>query len=144
MASRLSYVLDTSVFTHLHRPEVGRALAGFDGAMLVTKLTLLEFGVSAASAADWRTRADIIGSLCEPVPTLDADFDRAYEVQQTLAANGLKGRKPPDLLIAAVAERLQATVVHYDNDYALISDVTGQPQRWIVPRGSLATPIQSP
>ena len=35
-------------------------------------------------------------------------------------------------------------VVHYDDDYALISDVTGQPQRRIVPRGTLATRTLSP
>ena len=140
MAPGLSYILDTSVFTHLHREEVANSLADLDGVMLVTKLTLLEFGFSAASANDWDVRADIVRNLCDAMPTLDADFDRALEVQRLLAASGLKGRKPPDLLIAAAAERLDAIVVHYDNDYAFIHDVTGQPHRWIVPKGSLAKP----
>ena len=27
------------------------------------------------------------------------------------------------------------TVLHYDSDYDLIADVTGQPVQWVVPRG---------
>jgi predicted nucleic acid-binding protein len=41
----------------------------------------------------------------------------------------------PDLLIVAVAEREQVTVVHYDAGYQIIAKVTGQPVRWVVPRG---------
>jgi predicted nucleic acid-binding protein len=44
----------------------------------------------------------------------------------------------PDLLIAAVAERNQVTVVHYDADYDTIAEMTGQPTRWVVERGSIA------
>jgi len=30
-------------------------------------------------------------------------------------------------------------VVHYDEDYDLIAQVTGQQARWLAPRGSLTT-----
>jgi predicted nucleic acid-binding protein len=43
----------------------------------------------------------------------------------------------PDLLIAAVAERERVTVLHYDADYDLIAQVTGQPTQWVVPRGAV-------
>ena len=43
----------------------------------------------------------------------------------------------PDLLIAAVAERAGLTVLHYDADYDLVAAVTGQPARWVVPRGAV-------
>ena len=43
----------------------------------------------------------------------------------------------PDLLIAAVAERESAIVLHYDGDYDLIAEVTGQPMQWVVPRGTV-------
>jgi hypothetical protein len=36
----------------------------------------------------------------------------------------------PYLLIAAVAEREQVTLVHYDSDYELIAEVTRQPMQW--------------
>ena len=42
----------------------------------------------------------------------------------------------PDLLIAAVAEREHVTVLHYDGNYDLIAQVTGQPVQWVAPRGT--------
>jgi predicted nucleic acid-binding protein len=45
----------------------------------------------------------------------------------------------PDLLIAAVAERERVTVLHYDSDYDLIAQVTGQPVQWVVTRGTVFT-----
>lgn len=44
----------------------------------------------------------------------------------------------PDLLIAAVAERLDLCILHYDADYELIAGVTHQRTLWIVPRGSVS------
>lgn len=41
----------------------------------------------------------------------------------------------PGVLIAAVAERERVTVLHYDSDYELIAQATGQPVAWVVPRG---------
>lgn len=38
----------------------------------------------------------------------------------------------PDLIVAATAAEHEATVLHYD----LIARVTGQPTRWIIPRGT--------
>jgi hypothetical protein len=42
-----------------------------------------------------------------------------------------------DLLIAAVARREHVTVLHYDSDYELIAQVTGQSMAWVVPRGDV-------
>ena len=52
-------------------------------------------------------------------------------------------RRPPsrsttrrfDLVIAAVAERAGATLIHYDADFDRIAEVTGQPVEWVVPQG---------
>lgn len=63
---------------------------------------------------------------------------RARDVQRLLAAAGHHhGVKPADLLIAAAAESAGLPVLHYDRDYDLISAVTGQPCRWLAPRGTL-------
>ena len=43
-----------------------------------------------------------------------------------LAAKHQRGRKLPDLLIAAAAEANGLTVLHYDADFDRISAVTGQ------------------
>jgi len=40
-------------------------------------------------------------------------------------------------LIAACAQRHGVTVLHYDGDFDLIAEVTGQPVQWVVPRGSV-------
>ena len=54
--------------------------------------------------------------------------DRAVAVQAALADRG-QHRAPsiPDLLNAAAAELAQLTVLHLDQDYELIADITGQP-----------------
>ena len=59
------------------------------------------------------------------------------EVQGLLAARGKHRRPIPDLAIAATAEEHGATVLHYDKDYDLIAEITGQPVEWIAPRGTV-------
>jgi len=44
--------------------------------------------------------------------------------------------KHPDLLVALAAESAGYGILHYDQDYDRISEITGQPTRWIVPQGS--------
>jgi len=71
------------------------------------------------------------------VDTTDAYVRRARHVQRRLADQGLRGRKVPDLLIAAAAEDRGLTVLHYDADFDVIASVTGQPTEWVVPAGSV-------
>lgn len=54
--------------------------------------------------------------------------DRAVEVQRLLADRG-QHRAPsiPDVLVAATAELAELTVLHFDKDFDLIAEVTGQP-----------------
>jgi predicted nucleic acid-binding protein len=54
--------------------------------------------------------------------------ERAVEVQLLLADRG-QHRAPaiPDLLVAATAELAGLVVLHDDNDFALIAELTGQP-----------------
>lgn len=99
------------------------------GLVHVTSVTLLEVGYSARSAADLRHALGSAPLRSMPVeyftPTIE---DRALEVQAILAERG-HHRAPsiPDLLIAAVAELAQLTVLHVDKDFELIAEVTGQP-----------------
>jgi predicted nucleic acid-binding protein len=69
---------------------------------------------------------------------VQADFDRAIQVMEHLAQRGQhRAVGLPDLLIAAMGERAQLTVLHYDADYDLVAADTGQPTQWVVPRGSI-------
>ncbi len=64
---------------------------------------------------------------------------RTLEIQALLAERSQhRGVSVPDLLIAACAERAGLVVLHYDADFDRIARVTGQPTRWVVPRGSVS------
>jgi predicted nucleic acid-binding protein len=60
-------------------------------------------------------------------PSLDRRF----------AAKHQRGRKVPDLLIAAAAESRSLIVLHYDADFDRIAAMTGQSCEWVVPAGSV-------
>ena len=62
---------------------------------------------------------------------------RARQVQRLLAERHQRGRKVPDLLVAAAAEARSLTVLHYDADFDRIAAVTGQMCEWVVPPGSI-------
>jgi hypothetical protein len=71
------------------------------------------------------------------VETSGEHVQRALQVQRLLAQRSQRGRKIPDLLIAAAAEQLDLTVLHYDADFDAIAAVTGQRCEWVVPAGSV-------
>ncbi|HYI99619.1 MAG TPA: PIN domain-containing protein [Thermoleophilaceae bacterium] len=67
-------------------------------------------------------------------------WERALWVYQRLADQGGAHHRSvgyPDLLIAAAAETAGATILHYDEDYERVAEITGQRTRWVLPRGSL-------
>jgi len=65
-------------------------------------------------------------------------LDRAVAVQDALAERSQhRGAKIADLLIAAAAEAAGLVLLHYDHDFDLIAEITGQPMEWIVPAGAV-------
>jgi len=99
------------------------------GLVAISTVTLLEAGFSARSAGDLGRALGSPPLASMPVEYLTpAAEDRAVHVQRLLAERG-QHRAPtiPDLLIAAVAELSQRTVLHLDKDFDLIADLTGQP-----------------
>ena len=96
----------------------------------------LEIGYAAHNADEWD---HLIGALnaFEAVETSAAHVARARQVQRLLAARSQTGRKLPDLLVAAAAEALDLTVLHYDADFEHISAITGQAHQWVVPAGTV-------
>jgi hypothetical protein len=134
----LTHLADTSVLTRLAKPPVVTATRPLVecGALARSTMTDLEIGFSARNGDEWHALADAL-EVCVAVPTEGRDFERALDVQRLLAASGRRGRKVPDLLIAAVAERQQLTVLHYDGDYDMIAAITNQPVAWVVPAGSV-------
>lgn len=101
-------------------------------------MTDLEIGFSARDGSEWDRLIGALGALgaFRRIVMEAHHFDRARQVQRGFAA-GLRGRKIPDLLIAAVAEAESLTAVHDDADFEYIAAFTGQPTEWIVERGSI-------
>jgi predicted nucleic acid-binding protein len=140
MAAVARYLADTSALARLHRTAVAQVLAPLVEAGAVATCGVVEFELSWAtmSSAEFdQLRADRDAGY-EWLATHDEDWRRALEVQASLWRSGrMRAAGFPDLLIAAVAERERVTVMHYDGDYDLIAQVTGQPTQWVVPRGTV-------
>ena len=136
MALRL--LVDTSVISRLRRAEVRAVVEPLAAAGRLGRATIcdLEVGYSARTAGEWD---ELVGALelFTPVETSAAHVRRALQVQRLLAARSQRGRKIPDLLVAAAAEELQIAVLHYDADFDRIAAITGQACRWVVPSGTI-------
>lgn len=96
--------------------------------MRITTVTRLEVGFSARSGDDLRQ-----GGAKPPLSSMPVEYltpaieDRASAVQTLLADRGQhRATSIPDLLIAATAEVVGFTVLHFDKDFELIAEVTGQ------------------
>jgi predicted nucleic acid-binding protein len=109
-----------------------------DGEVATCGIVDLEGLYSARSRSNYRDTAESLRGL--PRAPLDEPcVQRALEVQGTLAERSQHRAVPlPDLLIAACAELAGLAVLHYDADFERIAKLTGQPTRWIVPRGSVS------
>jgi len=140
MAAVASHLADTSALARLHRPAVAGVLGPLIEAGLVATCGVIEFelGWATRNALEFDlVRADRAQGY-EWLAIHDEDWNRALDVQAELWRSGrIRAVGFPDLLIAAVAEREQVTILHYNSDYDLIAEVSRQPMRWVVPRGTV-------
>lgn len=134
----VTYLLDTSVLTRLREPSVRGVVHPLAGAGLAARAGIsdLEIGFSARNETEWD---QLIGALDVflLVETTAQHLRRALQVQRLLAIKSQRGRKIPDLLVAAAAEATGRVVLHYAKGFDLISSVTGQTCRWAVPPGTV-------
>ena len=134
----LSFIIDTSALKRLSRAEVRAVVEPLAVSGRLGRPTIcdLEVGYSARNGDEWDL---LVGALdaFERVETTAAHVIRALQVQRVLAERSQRGRKVPDLLVAAAAEQIGATVLHYDSDFDAIAAVTGQRCRWVVPAGTV-------
>jgi predicted nucleic acid-binding protein len=134
----LTHLVDTSVLTRLDQPPIRAAIEpkAARGELARAGISDLEIGYSARSATEWDRLTDAL-QVFELVETTSDHIRRARQVQRLLAARHKRGRKVPDLLVAAAAETRDLSVLHYDVDFDRIAAVTGQACEWVVHAGSV-------
>lgn len=133
------YLVDKSALARMpHEPVRARLAPILEmGQAATCGMIDLEVLFSARSADDHERIRHRRRLAYRRVPVDDAVFDRAIEVQGSLARRGQHRLPIPDLVIAAAAEASGLVVLHYDGDFDRIAAVTGQPMEWVVPRGSV-------
>ncbi len=137
-------LIDHSAWSRLGQSALprDRADAVFErmeaGELVVCLPFLLEAGYSARAADE---HAALISRLQkQPRATVDEHAEeRAICAQGQLARVGHHRLAPPDLIIAALADRDGLGILHYDADYDVIRERTGLDFEsvWLAPRGTL-------
>ncbi|KAB8197828.1 PIN domain-containing protein [Nonomuraea phyllanthi] len=139
-ATGVMYLLDKSALARMRTSDVvAKALYPLYVARVVATCSVIDLEVlySARDFAHYQRILDAQGQ-CIQLPLTQETQVRALDVQKQLAARSQhRGIPPNDLLIAACAEVHGATVLHYDRDFDIISEVTGQPALWVAPPGSV-------
>jgi len=132
------YLVDTSAWARARKPAVREVLdplirKGLVGTCATVDLEMLYSARNVAEHDSMR----IERSSFEWLAVFDECWERAIDVQRALCAVGRhRGVPMADLLIAATAERHGVTVLHYDADFDVIAEVTGQLTQWVVPHGT--------
>ncbi len=134
---------DTSAWVWT-RSVGGELRARFDeevigGEIATCAMVKLELLYSARNPEEFVSLRDELDALRDCPLGVDG-WDRVLDVYAGLASRGglhQRSARHPDLLIAAAAEAAGVAVLHYDEDYDRIAQVTGQRVEWLAPRGSL-------
>ena len=135
---------DTSAWVWSRRaayPQLREAFdtALVDGQIATCDMVRLELLYSARNGREFTELRQELGALVD-CPVGKEQWERALWVYEQLSGRGAahqRAVKHPDLLIAAAAEAAGVAVLHYDEDYDRIAEITGQPTRWLAPAGSL-------
>jgi predicted nucleic acid-binding protein len=140
----LTELADTSAWVWSRRPGDRELRHGFDvalvdGAIATCDMVRLELLYSARNPSEFGELRDELAALPD-CPVGKEEWNRALWVYEQLAAQGgahQRSVKHADLLIAAAAEAAGLTVLHYDEDFDRIAEITGQTTRWLADRGAL-------
>ena len=134
----LTHLVDTSVLTRISRPLIRESIEQRTerGELARAGISDLELGFSARNGPEWDRIAEALNAF-ELIETTAEHMRRARQIQRLLAAKHQRGRKVPDLLIAAAAESENLTVLHYDADFDQIATVTALKSEWVLPSGSI-------
>lgn len=141
----MTELADTSAWVWSRKrayPELRQAFdaALVDGELAICDMVRLELLQTARNADEFAEIREELSALPD-CPIEKEQWDRALWVYEQLSARGgahQRSVKHPDLLVAAAAEAADVPVLHYDEGYDRIAEITGQPVRWLAEAGSLA------
>jgi predicted nucleic acid-binding protein len=138
----MQQLADTSAWhLALRRPDLrasfnSQMIRGLIGTCAMVSLELLQGARNGREFDERRMQFDELPQY----PIAAREWRRALDVYRTLAHQGGSHQRSvghADLLIAAAAESAGVELLHYDEDFERIAAITGQPTRWIAPRGTL-------
>jgi predicted nucleic acid-binding protein len=138
VTTTVRYLVDASAITRMTHADVAEVLVPLCDAGVVGTCGPVELDLAAAvrDLADLPRVTAYRRAAFVWLPADDADLCRAVQVAALLAEDGLRLPGWSPLLVAAVAERHQVIVLHYDPAFDAITKVTGQAVQWVVPEGS--------
>jgi predicted nucleic acid-binding protein len=133
-------VVDTSAWSRAHRAEVRDP---WIEALLADRVRLspvvkLEILLSARGGGDFDAIQDELDAL-RTAPLSSSVLRSAEASMRALAHRSAGAHRIPivDYLVAAAAQEINGTVLHYDADYDLLAAVMDFESAWLAPPGSL-------
>ena len=134
-----THLIDKSAWVRLydHGVDAKWPATMASGGLAITGMSMIEVLVGSHNTPEFqRDRLDLDAlprrALTEQI------IDRALEIQGLMVARGThRAPSPADLILAACAEQNGLTVLHYDKDFDLIAEASGQPTQWLAPAGTL-------
>jgi len=132
-------LVDTSAWVRIRQPSVASRLGPLLEDGLIASCAMLDLeALRTVNSRPAVVQMNEGRAGLRWLSTPDDVWDRALDIQAELSSTGRRTNIPvQDLLIAGVAERHRATVMHYDRDFDTIAEITGQPTEWVVPAGSI-------
>jgi predicted nucleic acid-binding protein len=141
MAVAPVYLVDNSAWNRVKYAPVAARLKPLADANLIATCGALEVEAlySARNSEEYERMRTYRLAIFTYLESEEEDWQRALATQRTLSVKSQhKGPRVPDLVIAAIAQRYDLTLIHYDSDFDRIAEVTGQRTEWVVPRGSVS------
>jgi predicted nucleic acid-binding protein len=133
------YLIDKSALARMPLEPVRERLAPIieSGEAATCAIIDLEILFSARNAEEHERIRQRRALAYHSLPITEENLQRAITIQGELARSGRHRIPIPDLIIAAIAEAAGLILLHYDRDFDLIAEVTGQPTEWVVARGTV-------
>ncbi|MFD8967863.1 PIN domain nuclease [Streptomyces sp. NPDC059568] len=132
------YLIDKSALVRRTKPAVRAVFEDLHqrGLLCVSGVVMAEILYSARNKTEAQWIRRMLNGF-DYLPCPDEVWDMALEIQRVATDQGNhRALSLPDLLIAATAQRHKVTVLHYDEDYDQIAEITGHPSRWVVDPGT--------